>query len=532
MPSLAQIVPLLLYARDQAADSVAKTASVAIGHLQTESAGPFVPLMNLSLGNPPQLIQTILDTGSSDLIVPSPNSSYCKLSNANCAVVGAGGNGAFDPSKSNGVAETGAKLDTGFVNGETESGKYIKASGTVGNSRFDAFQFGLVEDAKPGDPTETVIPVLGVGPVLSEADSAPRYQNLPAQMKDQGATQANIYGIYVNDVRGNEGTVTFGGIDKAKFKGPLQEAPMVPSPQSQQGNDNDADNGEDDRDDERDNDRNDDEQDRESIDAGGFNDKSQRHEIRSMQPRQVGVQDDRNIRRWRVGRMQRRNLARARRRIKIKNKEADVTAESQGDSHSREGTKGKPTEFFINLSSVSYLPPGQDATPSKDEATIDQQRRKGRDRDNGASDLTPGRGESPILVDTGNPEVTLPARSIRGLARALDAKFDESQGVIKAFDCSKAQGAMRFGFNNDQAVITVPIEMMLVPQAMTKGNGCELAMSASDDLAVGSPFLQSAYAVFDMENKRIMFAQAVPNVTRSEVVAVTADWAGTMQGTG
>lgn len=150
----------------------------------------------------------------------------------------------------------------------------------------------------------------------------------------------------------------------------------------------------------------------------------------------------------------------------------------------------------------------------------------------GSVNLLPGGEKGPALIDTGNPEAQIPEPALRNLAKELGADFNQSNGIIGTFDCSKARGSVRFGFNSDKAMVDVPIEMMLVPKKITRSEGCDLAMSVGETVSLGSPFLQGAYVVFDDEKKRLMFAQAAINTTRSDVQAVGANWDGKMKGTG
>lgn len=45
-----------------------------------------------------------------------------------------------------------------------------------------------------------LFPIFGIGPVENEVLQPP-YQNTPANLKDTGAVDANVYGIYMNDFR-------------------------------------------------------------------------------------------------------------------------------------------------------------------------------------------------------------------------------------------------------------------------------------------------------------------------------------------
>lgn len=134
-------------------------------------------------------------------------------------------------------------------------------------------------------------------------------------------------------------------------------------------------------------------------------------------------------------------------------------------------------------------------------------------------DLSPKNGLPVSLIDTGNPAIGIPSRSMQTLARALGTTFDQQNGALGSVPCSLgAEGAsLAFGFNQDRAKINVPMDMMLIPDAQQPGQ-CFLPIDPADDMAsLGAPFMQAAYIVFDMDQTRLMMAQAVINATDSRI---------------
>lgn len=175
-----------------------KTVQGDVLHFQSPQAGPFIPLVRLSLGNPPQAVTAILDTGSSDLVVPQTGSAICKDPGQQCS----GSqfvSGSFDPTKSSDVAATNVALNTSFANGVTFQGSFLKTTVTLGgNATIPNSQIGLIANGSlpRGTPLFTIF---GVGPVQGEAAPPPGYLNLPAHMKEVGIIKTNSFGLYTND---------------------------------------------------------------------------------------------------------------------------------------------------------------------------------------------------------------------------------------------------------------------------------------------------------------------------------------------
>lgn len=115
-----------------------------------------------------------------------------------------------------------------FFNGERDQGEFRQADATIGSVQVPDLQFGLANNGTTRRPDiAPLVPLLGIGLVLGETNSTPTYPNLPERMREAGVIKSNIYGVYLNDFRGSDGSIVFGGVDAAKFTGELKEAPLV-----------------------------------------------------------------------------------------------------------------------------------------------------------------------------------------------------------------------------------------------------------------------------------------------------------------
>lgn len=158
--------------------------------------------------------------------------------------------------------------------------------------------------------------------------------------------------------------------------------------------------------------------------------------------------------------------------------------------------------------------------------------------------LAPPEGLPPAFIDTGNAAINIPQESLKLLVSILGAELDSN--FLSKVKCESLPGkALRFGFNRDNAVIDVPLEMLVVPNDIATRLGklppgmCNTIIGSSGDLppglniaSLGAPIMQAMYVAFDAERSRLLFAPAVINSTRSDLRELGPKWMGTVSGTG
>lgn len=135
----------------------------------------------------------------------------------------------------------------------------------------------------------------------------------------------------------------------------------------------------------------------------------------------------------------------------------------------------------------------------------------------------------PALLDTGNPELDLPADTVRGLAQTLgvETRIDQDAVLLGNVPCSLASMSMAFGFDNDATMINVPLDLLMVPGDIPGQCSIPSVIGLENGVgggltSLGNPFLQATYAVFDSEGEKILLRQAIMNVKETNLVEYTA----------
>lgn len=125
-----------------------------------------------------------------------------------------------------------------------------------------------------------------------------------------------------------------------------------------------------------------------------------------------------------------------------------------------------------------------------------------------------------ILMDTGGVEMALPAHVVSALAQALGTSFSEDDG-LGPVPCGQLEGdaALIMRFQDDAVETRVPLAHMrlsaaLADPALTSDGLCQLVVRAVADgggegTSVATlPFFAAVYTVFDLDGNRLFFAPA------------------------
>ncbi|KAL8866944.1 MAG: hypothetical protein Q9174_005981 [Haloplaca sp. 1 TL-2023] len=202
---------------------------------------------NITLGTPPQQARVHLDTGSSDLWVPTVDSTLCSEFISTCELLGS-----YDIDKSSTGKDLGLPFDIRYVDTTGVNGTYASDVFGFGGVTLQPVQFGIAKDGlTPDEYTGAgkfeASGVWGIGFDVNEA-SADKYPTVVSQMKLQGYINTRAYSIWYGQIdselleagdcgpkswfcpHSTNGVILFGGIDASKFLGKIQPLPIPARP--------------------------------------------------------------------------------------------------------------------------------------------------------------------------------------------------------------------------------------------------------------------------------------------------------------
>ena len=177
-----------------------------------EAPSAYIYNINLTIGTPAQPLQLQIDTGSAALFAVGTNDTSCNSDPAsNCA------DGVFDPAQSSTYNLTNAGgLQLYYGDGsDFDFGDLFTDVLTIGTSEIQNVSMGVSYNG-----TDTV-GVFGLGFNSDLSYNAPL-----AAMVDQGIISRAAYSMYLPTTPSVPGSLLFGGIDTAKYTGPLVSLPI------------------------------------------------------------------------------------------------------------------------------------------------------------------------------------------------------------------------------------------------------------------------------------------------------------------
>ena len=188
--------------------------------------------MNVTVGTPPQSFELSLDTGSSDLWVPSVSSNLCKKTG--CPY------GSYASSQSSSFQSLNETFYEAYGSLNV-SGEFLTETVQFGNASFNNFTMASgnhVVGAKQG--IMGISYPLGEAKVAADAKSgkvnitditqieADLYPTIVVAMVTNGYINRPAYSLYLDDINDNTGSILFGGVDTTKYTGDLVSLPVQP----------------------------------------------------------------------------------------------------------------------------------------------------------------------------------------------------------------------------------------------------------------------------------------------------------------
>lgn len=181
----------------------------------------FLYYMNMSIGTPPQDFEVHLDTGSSDLWTNVATSNYCVVSN-DCDT------GTYDANSSSTYEYVNSRFTIQYVDQSSSAGDYVRdvVRFTDANVTLPAQQFGVGYESSTSDA------ILGIGYPTNEVQvslGGSIYPNIPVSLVNEGFISSLTYSLWLNNITADQGSILFGGVNTAKYKGELQSLPIIPT---------------------------------------------------------------------------------------------------------------------------------------------------------------------------------------------------------------------------------------------------------------------------------------------------------------
>ncbi|KAJ6021377.1 hypothetical protein N7540_006881 [Penicillium herquei] len=190
-----------------------KTASTSLYNV-----GNMYYMVNITLGTPPQNLSLSLDTGSSDIWVNVPNSTYCAADGDVCSSTGL-----FSLSDSSTFKLLDYSMNATYVSGSLATGPYATDTLTIGGVTVKDMEFALAETSS--NP-HGILGISYASGTFSVSQDRKNYSNLPEALVNSGAINSAAFSLWLNKFDGT-GNLLFGGVNTARYQGELQTVPVL-----------------------------------------------------------------------------------------------------------------------------------------------------------------------------------------------------------------------------------------------------------------------------------------------------------------
>ncbi|ESZ94471.1 hypothetical protein SBOR_5119 [Sclerotinia borealis F-4128] len=200
-------------------------ASVSVSLVNNITQASYV--ISVKIGTPPQDIDLIIDTGSSDTWLIAATAESCTASElqeynwtdeSTC-------NTPYYPNASSSINldVTNDTFNIQYLDGSESQGSYIADTFHLGDVTVHSLQMGLayITDIQTG--------IFGVGYTVGVASDAV-YPNIIEDLISQNLISTRAYSLYLDSYDSPTGSILFGAIDTSKFTGNLVAMDIIPAP--------------------------------------------------------------------------------------------------------------------------------------------------------------------------------------------------------------------------------------------------------------------------------------------------------------
>lgn len=180
---------------------------------QTQSG--FYYTVNITVGTPPQSVVAIIDSGSSNLILNSPNTQWCQ--DGNCTTFGA-----YNASASTSSKWVDDLMNVTYAYNNLE-GSWVLDDVHFGGQTLSQFPIGTANVS-----SNSVSNIWGVGYLVGVVEGVPANDTTLQAMVNSGLIKSASMSVYLNQTGSKTGSIIFGGLDTSLYTGDLHILPIVP----------------------------------------------------------------------------------------------------------------------------------------------------------------------------------------------------------------------------------------------------------------------------------------------------------------